>query len=183
MNPEGRRISVLLWTGFCLVAAVAISADRVVAIKAGGFSLTSPAFASNARIPSQYSCSGANQSPPLVWRDPPSGASSFALIVRDPDAPNDDFIHWVVFDIPGDARELKASLGRSGPPKQGTNSFGRVGYDGPCPPPGAVHHYRFQLMALDAMLGLGSAATAAEIEAKALSHRLANTELVGEFSR
>src|SRR5690348_7532835 len=133
MSPKKRQINVLLWAGFCLAAAVAISADRVAAIKTGEFSLRSPAFASNAMIPSQYSCGGANQSPPLVWRDPPSGASSFALIVRDPDTPNGDFIHWVVFDIPGDVRELKAALGRGGPPKQGTNSFGRVGYDGPCP--------------------------------------------------
>ncbi len=182
MNPKSRRISMLLWAGFCLTAT-AIPADRAAAIKVAGFSLTSPAFAPNAEIPPQYSCSGANQSPPLAWRDPPSGARSFALIVRNPDAPSTDFIHWVVLDIPGDARELKPALARSGPPPQGTNSFGRVGYDGPCPPPGPVHHYHFQLMALDARLGLGSGATAAEVEAKAQSHQLASTELVGEFAR
>src|SRR5579885_768885 len=182
MKLKPRRIPRIL-PALIAVGLAAIPAHRVLAIKAGGFSLTSPSFPSNGAIPPQYSCNGANQSPPLVWRDPPTGAIAFALIVRDPDAPSGDFIHWVVFDIPGGARELKAGVPRGGPPAQGNNSFGRVGYDGPCPPPGRVHHYHFQLMALDAKLGLASSATAAEVEAQAARHRLGSSEMVGEFSR
>src|SRR5579884_3353275 len=123
MNLKTRRIPRVL-RALIAVAIVAVPAHRVHAIKAGGFSLTSPAFPSNGAIPPQYSCRGANESPPLIWHDPPTGAIAFALIVRDPDAPTGDFIHWVVIDIPGEARELKAGVRRGGPPAQGTNSFG-----------------------------------------------------------
>jgi len=150
---------------------------------AAGFSLSSPAFADNGNIPLLYSCSGKNQSPPLAWRDAPAKTRTFALIMHDPDAPNGDFIHWVVFDLPADARELTAGTGRGEPPVQGTNSFGRIGYDGPCPPPGPAHHYDFQLIALDAKLGLGHGATAAEVESRAAVHRLGTAELTGLFAR
>src|SRR4051812_45137047 len=60
--------------------------------------LTSPAFKDGAAIPAQYTCDGANQSPPLAWSGVPTGTASIALRVQDIDTPQ-KFIHWIVYDI------------------------------------------------------------------------------------
>jgi Raf kinase inhibitor-like YbhB/YbcL family protein len=185
MNSLYRRILQLslIFMMACCLATVGMLDRRAAAGESREFSINSPAFANNEKIPSSYTCSGDNQSPPLSWRDAPAKTRSYAIIVRDPDAPGGDFIHWVVFDIPGDTHELKPGIGRSEAPPQGTNSFGRIGYDGPCPPPGRMHHYKFNLMALDSTLDLSRGATADEVESKAYAHRLASTELTGLFAR
>jgi Raf kinase inhibitor-like YbhB/YbcL family protein len=146
------------------------------------FSLSSPAFVNSGIIPTQYTCNGANESPPLSWSGAPKRTISFALIVRDPDAGSGDFIHWLVFNIPASATQLAAHLNATDPP-QGVNSLGRVGYHGPCPPPGPPHHYHFQLIALDSSLNLKPGATVAELEAAASKHQLEVAELIGIFSR
>ncbi len=176
------QVILVFGTGFCLVT-IGMPERRAQAGESQGFSIGSPAFANNAKIPLEFTCSGDNQSPPLTWRDAPAKTQSYVLIVRDPDAPGGEFIHWVVFDIPGGTHELRPGIGRGGPPSQGTNSFGRIGYDGPCPPPGPVHHYKFDLMALDSTLDLSRGASADEVESKASAHRLATMELTGEFAR
>jgi Raf kinase inhibitor-like YbhB/YbcL family protein len=185
MHSINRRISqlvVIFCAGLCL-ASIATGGRRAQAGEVQEFTISSLAFANNEQIPLKFTCSGTNQSPPLAWRYMPPKTRSLVLIVRDPDAPSGEFIHWVVFDIPRDTDELKSGIGRSDPPAQGVNGFGRIGYDGPCPPPGRVHHYKFDLMALDATLDLKRGASAAEVEAKAAAHRLATAELTGEFAR
>ncbi len=107
--------------------------------------LTSPAFHAGGTIPSLYTCAGADVSPPLRWTAPPRGTRSLALSVTDPDAGG--FVHWRAWGIAASTRAL-ASGAR--PPHEGRNGFGRVGYGGPCPPPGPAHHYVFELRALDA---------------------------------
>jgi hypothetical protein len=67
--------------------------------------------------------------------------------------------------------------------ENGINSFSNVGYNGPCPPPGKVHHYIFRLFALDSALNLGDKADAAAVEAAMKGHVLATAELVGTFER
>ncbi len=174
-------VGLILRCGLCL--SVIAMASQAYPAETAHFSLSSTAFADNAKIPAQYSCSGENQSPPLLWHNPPANTRSFVLIVDDPDAPAGDFIHWVVFDIPADTHSLRPGIDRRDPPPQGTNSFGRVGYDGPCPPPGPAHHYHFHLSALDSMLGLNPGASAAEVQSQVAVHRIATTELVGVFAR
>jgi Raf kinase inhibitor-like YbhB/YbcL family protein len=181
-HPRNLCIGLFLRCGLCLTG-IAIVSQAAYPAETAHFSLSSPAFADNTKIPAQYSCSGENQSPPLLWHNPPANTRSFVLIVDDPDAPAGDFIHWVVFDIPADARSLRPGVDRKDPPPQGTNSFGRVGYDGPCPPPGPAHHYHFQLIALDSKLGLNLGASAAEVQSQAAAHRIGTTELVGLFAR
>ena len=97
-------------------------------------SLTSDAFRDRQRIPVQYTCDGADQTPLLHWGEPPPGTKSFALVIDDPDAPSGTFRHWGVYDIPGSARAIDAGhpLGR-----EAQNDFGKPGYGGPCPPKGA----------------------------------------------
>jgi Raf kinase inhibitor-like YbhB/YbcL family protein len=186
MNSAYGRILqalVIFGTGIWLVTGNGMLECCAEAGESQGFSITSPAFANDAKIPLKFSCGGDNQSPPLTWRNAPAKTRSYLLIMRDPDAPGGEFVHWVTFDIPGSTHNLEPGISRSGPPAQGTNSFGRIGYDGPCPPPGPLHHYKFDLMALDSTLDLRRGASANEVERKASAHRLATTELTGEFAR
>ncbi len=122
--------------------------------------LTSTAFQKGETIPKQYTGDGADQSPPLRWSEPPSGTKSIALICDDPDAPRGTWVHWVLFNLPPQTRELEegvpttATLGNGA--KQGKNDFGNIGYGGPAPPKGKPHRYFFKLYALDVDAGPAS---------------------------
>src|ERR1700681_983007 len=74
-----------------------------IAADTSKFQITSPAWANEAMIPQQFTCSGANQSPPLSWNGVAPGTKSLALLMEDPDAPSGTFVHWVVYDIPPDS--------------------------------------------------------------------------------
>jgi len=117
------------------------------------FMLSSPAFADNEAIPDKYSGKDTNYSPPLNWYDPPKRTKAYVLIVEDPDAPMGTFTHWVAYNIPGTTTRLDENVLKEEALPDGTrqlkNDAGRVGYTGPMPPPGKVHHYVFCLYALD----------------------------------
>ena len=172
------------------LALTLLAAARPVASRdLSKLTVTSSAFAPGATIPIRYSCSSANvQSPPLAWSGVPSAAKSLVLIVRDPDAPNGNFIHWVVYNLPASAKSLTSSAPSAGKLAggafQGLNGTGSAGYKGPCPPPGsAPHHYHFELMALDRALDLKQGASAAEVNQAAKGHIIAAGELIGTFAR
>jgi Raf kinase inhibitor-like YbhB/YbcL family protein len=151
-----------------------------------GFRITSLAFADGASIPRRHTCDGENLSPPLTWFDVPDGTRSFALIMDDPDAPHGNFTHWVVFDIPGDTRELGEMRPGGSIGREARTSSGRAEYSGPCPPPGdAAHRYRFTLYALDvASLDLSGINTTRDHVEQALEGRaLATARLIGTYQR
>src|ERR1700735_2243823 len=151
------------------------------------FVLTSPDIATGAPIASDYACTGSDKSPALSWSNAPQATKSFALIVQDSDAPGGTFIHWVAYNIPAQTTSLPAGVPKkaeiNGGGENGINSFGNVGYNGPCPPPGKIHHYHFLLYALDSTLNLGDKADAAAVEAAMKGHVLATAELIGTFER
>ena len=97
-------------------------------------SIASPAFPHNGMIPSKYTCDGADVSPPLTIGGIPEGTRSLALIVDDPDAPMGTWVHWLVWNIGADTKEIPEN---SVPPGAllGMNDFRKQGYGGPCPPP------------------------------------------------
>lgn len=146
--------------------------------------LTSTAFAAGSRIPQRYSCEGEDVSPPLRWTNAPAGTASFALIVDDPSARG--FVHWVVIDIGPSATGLPedaAGEALSGA-VEGRNDFGRSGWAGPCPPPGAGdHRYVFTVYALSERLGLRAGASADDVRAAAAARTLATGVLEGTFGR
>jgi len=150
--------------------------------------LTSAAFVNEQSIPAKYSCIGENISPALAWNEPPAGTQSFALIMDDPDAPAGTWVHWVLFNIPADTRSLPENLpvtGKNVDPNAifvGNNSSGNTGYDGPCPPSG-THRYYFKLYALDTTISLLPGATKEEVLMVMEGHILAQTELMGTFSK
>jgi Raf kinase inhibitor-like YbhB/YbcL family protein len=162
-------------------------------VAAGGFSeadanasltLTSPTFKSGAAIPERFTCSGSNESPALEWRAVPDGTRSLALVLEDPDAPMGPFVHWVVYNISPAINGLPEGLSPSAAgSEQGLNGMGKIGYTGPCPPPGTPHHYHFRLYALDQKLELKRGATLQGVEDAMKGHVLERSELVGIFGR
>lgn len=102
--------------------------------------VSSPAFAAGGQIPPRYTCQGPDVSPPLRFARVPRTARELDLVMRDPDAPGGNFIHWQLTGIPPSTRVLAADQAPSGA-TVGRNSFGTVGYRGPCPPAGPAHHY------------------------------------------
>jgi len=151
------------------------------------FALETKAFPQGGEIPRKYTCSGEDVSPALSWSGAPQGARSLALIVDDPDAPSGAFTHWIVYDLPAGARQLPENVPYTSDPSggghQGRNDFRRVGYGGPCPPPGKPHRYFFKLYALDSTLNLPAGASRQEVERAMHGHVLAQAELMGKFAR
>ena len=150
--------------------------------------LTSDAFVNGQSIPAKYTCIGKSISPAFSWNEPPTGTQSFALIVDDPDAPGRTYVHWVLFNIPAKTRSLQEDLpitGKNVDPNAiyvGSNSSGATAYQGPCPPSG-THRYFFKLYALDTTLSLLPGATKEQILKEMENHILAQTELMGTFSK
>jgi Raf kinase inhibitor-like YbhB/YbcL family protein len=146
-----------------------------------GLVLTSPSFDEGGAIPVRHSCDGGDVSPALDWEGAPQGTVSFALILDDPDARG--FIHWVVYNIPGGSTgSLREGMHPNDSPLQGRNDFGKTGYGGPCPPSG-THHYRFTLWALSSRLNLTNTPSAAEVRTALTIRILAQTTLIGTYTR
>lgn len=152
------------------------------------FSLTSPAFAHEGAIPRRHTCDADDVAPALAWSGAPPGTRAFALIVDDPDAPDPaapkmTYVHWVLYDIPGDATGIPEGGATPRGARDGLNDWNRTGYGGPCPPIGR-HRYFFKLYALDAPLGdLGKQARKADVERAMQGHVLAEAQLMGTYER
>ena len=142
--------------------------------------ISSGAFENGNPIPGQFTCDGADVSPPLAFSDVPATARSLALIMDDPDAPMGLWVHWLVWNIPPSTTVL--AKGQKIPWMQGTTSWKRPGYGGPCPPSG-THRYFFRLHALDTMLELRQGAQKKDLEAAMQGHVLAMAELMGRYRR
>jgi Raf kinase inhibitor-like YbhB/YbcL family protein len=155
------------------------------------FPIASPSFEEGEMIPAKFTCEGENRSPVLTWSDLPEGTRSLALILDDPDAPagppEGHFIHWVLYNIPPTLNRLAEGQPRdpvlAGVGTQGTNSSGRTGYDGPCPPHGSVHRYYFHLYALSTAPTLPSGLNAAQLRKTIQGHILSEAAWVGKYGR
>lgn len=146
----------------------------------------SSAFVEGGMIPKKYTCDDADVSPPLSWNSVPEGTKSLALICDDPDAPVGTWVHWVLFNLPANVKELPENV----PPqmilsngtKQGMNDFRKIGYGGPCPP-GGTHRYYFKLYALDTELSLEGSIKKADLLRAMQGHVLAEGQLMGKYQR
>ncbi|MBN1355583.1 YbhB/YbcL family Raf kinase inhibitor-like protein [bacterium] len=150
------------------------------------FTLASGVFAEGGSIPVKYSCDGKDLSPPLSWSEPPDGTKSYVLIMDDPDAPVGTWDHWILYGIPVETRALPEGVAPEETiPSVGThglNSWKRIGYGGPCPPSG-THRYFFRLYALDTDPGLPARQSKSQVETAIKNHILAQTTLMGRYSR
>jgi Raf kinase inhibitor-like YbhB/YbcL family protein len=177
--PDGRieRVNASQWADPCQ----GVGGDG----NQGNLSLSSTAFANDGTIPLRYASTdagGQNVSPPLSWSGAPSGMRSFVLVCLDPDA--DNFVHWVMYDIPTSVSSLPEGV----PPqatlpngaKQGENGMGTIGYFGPEPPPGELHRYVFTLYALAVdSLGLEPGASYGRVK-EALDNLRSQNKVLGE---
>lgn len=158
-----------------------------------GMTLTTTAFSDGGEIPQKYTQSVPEPiSPKLEWTNVPANTVSFVLIMHDPDVAlqrsTNDMLHWLIFNIPGSARELPegVALGTSGPDGsvQAKNGGNVNGYRGPgAPAVGPHHHYTFELFALDMKLDLGADTTRADVLKAIDGHILAKAVLEARFHR
>jgi Raf kinase inhibitor-like YbhB/YbcL family protein len=150
-------------------------------------SVSSSVFGEEDMIPARYTCQGQDISPPLAWGEVPAGTQSLTLIMDDPDATVGVFTHWVVFNIPaaslGLSEAISAQARLHGGALQGRNDFGRIGYGGPCPPPGRPHRYQFTVYALDSLLDLKAGVDKGQVLDAMQGHILAQGRLTGRYQR
>jgi len=183
-------VVAILSTTACFAVTALLSCQPVEQpLKEGEVALTvsSPAFREGDKIPGKYTCEGEDVSPELNWSEPPKGTGSFVLIVDDPDAPGGVFTHWVLFNLAADSRVLLEAVPAQGQlpngSLQGKNDFGRIGYAGPCPPPGRSHRYQFTLYSLDRPLDLKFGVSKNQVLDAIRGHILAQGGLTGTYQR
>jgi Raf kinase inhibitor-like YbhB/YbcL family protein len=195
MEAMNRRPGGLLLFALCLALHPALAAGG----RAGGpgpegqggtamkLEVRSTSFSEGGEIPRRHTCDGEDLSPALAWGEVPAGTASLALICDDPDAPVGTWVHWVLFDLPPETRQLAEALSKDERPAgggvQGVTDFRRHGYGGPCPPRGPAHRYFFKLYALDRRLGLGPEADKAAVVRAMEGHVLAEGRLMGRYRR
>lgn len=190
----------MIKTVFLCAAALALSTTLTLAQNKGKgpggppMALTSPAFADGTDIPARFTQAAGDQvvSPELDWTNVPPNTESFMLLMHDPDVARnrttEDMTHWVVWNIPGNAKRLAEHVPAD--PKlsdgtvQGRNGGNTVGYRGPGAPAIAPrHHYTFELFALDTKLDLGPETPRAEVMKALDGHILGKAVYVGLFHR
>lgn len=151
--------------------------------------IESGAFLNQGYIPAKYSCDSSDISPDISWKDVPFGTKSFALICDDPDAPFKTWVHWVIFNIPAEKRQLPENTPKESVLSEGAvqavNDFGKIGYAGPCPPQGKSHRYFFKLYALDGILSFSSdkEITKNDVLTAMQGHILAEAKIMGIYER
>jgi len=199
MNREGLALAVILALAACGPSPArerpmtqhsgeSITIMRIQPRDQHGIELTSPAVGVDEHIADRSSAYRDNLSPPLHWTAVP-GAKAWALVVEDPDAPRETpFLHWIAWDIPGEATALPEAIANAAHPVspqgmiQGKNDNGSYGWFGPRPPRGhGVHHYHFQLFALDAPLKMDANSKLEEIVNALKAHTIAEGEMVGLY--
>jgi Raf kinase inhibitor-like YbhB/YbcL family protein len=188
--PHTERQFIIPFLCFCSLALVHAQSNASPSAKGATtmtFSISSSSFSPGGEIPRQFTCDGSDVSPALSWSGAPAGTQSFALIADDPDAPAGTWTHWVLYDLPAKTNGLPESVSKVEEPpsggRQGRNDFRKVGYGGPCPPPGKPHRYFFKLYALDGMLNLKPGSSKQEVEETIKNHILAKAELMGTYRR
>lgn len=148
-------------------------ADEKISLK-----MASMAFSKGGNIPIEYSCEGRNINPPLEILGIPEGTQSLTLIMEDHDAPRGIFDHWLVWNIVPNEPIAEGSV----PGIEGRNSFGKMGYGGPCPPSG-MHRYFFLGYALDTFLDLMTGADKKALLVAMEGHILASGKLMAYYKR
>ena len=149
--------------------------------------IKSEGFKQKGYIPDRYSCDAQDFSPSLSWSQVPQGTKSLAIVCDDPDAPFKIWVHWVIFNIPSDVSSLEENISKEKLNElsvvEGLNDFGRLGYNGPCPPAGKPHRYFFTLYALDTTLSLEEGVGKKELVEAMQGHILAETKVIGLYQR
>lgn len=147
-------------------------------------------FDDGERIPARYTCEGGDVNPELVISGVVDEVETLALVVEDPDAGEEPFVHWLLWNVPASTETIPRSVAKQNEPpfaagaRQGTNDAGTVGYTGPCPPTGdEAHTYYFRLRAVDVSLELEAGADRAALEEALSGHIVDSVSLSGTYRR
>jgi Raf kinase inhibitor-like YbhB/YbcL family protein len=157
--------------------------------QAAGFSFAGGDVSEGTPIATRFTCDGTDASPGLSWTGVPAGAKELALVVEDPDAPGGTFTHWLAYGLPPSLVSLPAAIPAGGNVaaspsfRQGANSFGRLGWSGPCPPAGETHGYVVRLLALNAATSLAAGADRGAFDRAVAGHVIAEARLVAPYER
>ncbi|HSB04859.1 MAG TPA: YbhB/YbcL family Raf kinase inhibitor-like protein [Thermodesulfobacteriota bacterium] len=153
--------------------------------------ISSSAFKNGEKIPIQYVMPGAggrNISIPLMWKNVPAGTKSFALSMVDPHPVAQNWVHWLVINIPPNVTTIEEQASKKKMPSGSTelkNSFGDIGYGGPQPPKGTGDHpYVVTLYALNVeKLDLGANVSLSAFK-KAIEGKIIGTaSMTGMYGR
>jgi len=148
--------------------------------------LTSSDIQDGGLIPVKFTCDGEDVSPGLAWSDIPADTESLAIVCDDPDSPVGTWIHWVLFNIPGEVAHLEGGIQPveklDNGAIHGINDFRTLGYGGPCPPNGS-HRYFYRLYALDTFLDLKPGCSKADLMEAMKGRILAQVSLMGKYGR
>lgn len=179
-----KTVLVLALVSHALIACGSEAGEEGVKMS---IQITSPAFEEGKPIPKKHTCGGPDVSPPLEWKGVPEASKSLVIMCDDPDAAMGTWVHWVLFNLPPDATKIAENVAKKpildGGARQGVNDFQRVGYGGPCPPPGKTHRYFFKLYALDTMIDVGEGVHKKDVEKAMQGHVLAQGQLMGTYKR
>jgi Raf kinase inhibitor-like YbhB/YbcL family protein len=187
---KGSYLRRLISAALIVCGAVSFSVNPARGEEEMIFNIATPAFDHGQAIPARFTCQGEDVSPPLQWEGIPEGSRSLVLIVDDPDAPDPQapkmtWVHWVLYNIPPEAKGLPEGVHGPQLPAgtaEGLNDWKRPGYGGPCPPIGR-HRYFFKLYALQKTLEGLHHPTKAQVEAAMQGHVIAQTELMGTYQK
>jgi Raf kinase inhibitor-like YbhB/YbcL family protein len=184
LNADNRR-ALLVGLGLLLAGLTGCRGSATLGQGQPTLSLTSTSFQGGEFL-KQFTCDGAGSSPQFAWAAPPAATRSFVLIAVDRDSPlNFAFVHWVLYDLPGEKRELPEELPKQAllpdGSRQGQNDDDKIGYLGPCPPGKSAHRYGFELYAADTKLNLPAGASRKQVENALKGHILAYGELIGRY--
>lgn len=168
---------------------LAVSASVLLSINCYALKLTSESIENDTLIKSDFICSmqhGGNQSPQLSWKEIPKNTQSFLLVVNDPDAKPNGYVHWLVYINDPTSSQLQVN---QKPTAKDDFVFGLNGnhdnnYFGPCPPKGTgVHHYNFILYALNTRISKALAITMSlqDFENQMQGHVIEQAKLIGLY--
>jgi Raf kinase inhibitor-like YbhB/YbcL family protein len=174
------KLLSLLLAAVPMTAVAEPAAPAKTTPKRTALKVTSSAFTNNGAIPADYTCDGAQTTPPLSWSNVPKSARAVAVLVEDPDAPSGAFTHWLVTGIPGTIASLSSGGALPEGAMVGKNGKGDTGYFGPCPPSGR-HHYFFHVYALDTTIP--GPATKEDFLSSINGHILAEGQLIGTYQK
>jgi Raf kinase inhibitor-like YbhB/YbcL family protein len=179
------RINLLATALLILYVAGCSNKTEPLPASAAKIQVTSSVLQEGQPIPDKYTGHGQDVSPPLQWTGAPPQTKSFAIVCDDPDAPDGTFTHWIIYNVPPADTNFTENITKTETlpdgSQQGKNSFGNIGYNGPAPPAGQMHHYHFRLFALDTMLNLSSGVDRDDLLNAMKGHVLAEGELMGTY--
>jgi Raf kinase inhibitor-like YbhB/YbcL family protein len=174
-------MSKLFWllTLLCSLISAAFAEDNPAT-----FTLNTSGFLDNGILPVLYTCDGKDISPQFDWTDAPAKTQTFAIVLKDNQAPGGVFYHWVIYNLPKSTQSLDEGIQQLPAGAQmGKNSWNKAQYNGPCPPKNSTHTYVFTIYALDSKLSLPIGTEAAIIEAAMKNHIVGTASLTAVYSR